>query len=191
MFSMPLGDEAQLRPLEVWHAPELAAHLDRAREHIRPWVGPSFVTDTVEGASATLSRYAQQAAADGARLYGIWLGERLVGGVMFVVFSAEAGVCELGCWLEPDAEGHGLVTPAARLLLDWAFGVRELHRAEWRCRADNDRSAAVARRLGMTCEAVLRQAWLNGGTYHDKQVWALLAPQWRAGQLASPTAPPR
>lgn len=185
MFSIPLIGEAQLRPLEVWHAHELADHLDRAREHIRPWVGPAFVTDTVEGARATLARYAGRAATDGARLYGIWLDERLVGGVMFVEFDAAAGVCELGCWLEPAAEGRGLVTPAARLLLDWAFGVRGLHRAEWRCRVDNSRSAAVAERLGMSCEGVLRQAWLNGDVHHDKQVWAVLASQWEAGAATS------
>ncbi len=174
MFAVSIGPEAQLRPLEVWNAEEFAAHQDRARDHIRPWVGPAFVTDTLDGARATLRRYADRTAADGARLYGIWLDGVLVGGVMFVVFDAASGSCELGCWLEPAAEGRGLVTAAGRLLLDWAFTVRGLHRAEWRCRADNERSAAVAQRLGMTCEGVLRGAWLNGGVHHDKQVWAIL-----------------
>lgn len=174
MFAKMLTATAELRPLEVWHAEEFAAHLDRARDHIRPWVGPSFVTDTVEGARSTLQRYATASAADGARLYGIWSDDLLVGGVMFVAFSAAAGVCELGCWLEPAAEGQGLVMAATRPLLDWAFEVRHLNRAEWRCRADNTRSAATARRLGMTLEGTLRGAWLNGGTFHDKQVWAVL-----------------
>lgn len=174
MFEKVLNPTSVLRPLELWHAEEFAAHVDRARDHIRPWVGPSFVTDTLDGARSTLRRYADAAAADGARVYGIWSCDVLVGGVMFVTFSAAAGICELGCWLEPAAEGQGLVTSAARALLDWAFEVRQLNRAEWRCRADNDRSAAVARRLGMTLEGTLRGAWLNGGTYHDKQVWAVL-----------------
>lgn len=178
MFAQMLDPTSQLRPLEVWHAEELAAHLNRAREHIRPWVGPSFVTDTLDGARATLQRYANAAAADGARLYGIWSGEVLVGGVMFVTFSAAAGVCELGCWLEPAVEGRGLVTAATSSLLDWAFEVRHLNRAEWRCRADNERSAAVARRLGMTLEGTLRGAWLSGGTFHDKQVWAVLREEY-------------
>ena len=179
MFSVGLGGTAQLRPLEVWQAGELADHLDRAREHIRAWVGPSFLTDTEAGARATLTRYAQQAAADGARLFGIWLDDRLVGGVMFVAFDPLGGTCELGCWLEPAAEGRGLVGAACAVLLHWAFLVRGLHRAEWRCRVDNVRSAAVAERLGMQLEGVHRQAWWNGGRYHDKQVWAVLAQDWR------------
>jgi ribosomal-protein-serine acetyltransferase len=174
MFARPVGPDAELRPLEVWHAEEFADHLDRAREHIRPWVGPSFVTRTEDAARATLRRYAEAAAADTGRLFGIWLDGTLVGGVMFVTFDAAGGTCELGCWLEPAAEGRGLVTAAATVLLDWALHERGLHRAEWRCRSDNARSAAVARRLGMTLEGVLRGAWLNAGVHHDKQVWAVL-----------------
>ncbi|EPD85172.1 hypothetical protein HMPREF1529_01787 [Microbacterium sp. oral taxon 186 str. F0373] len=46
----------------------------------------------------------QSAADDGGRLYGIWSDGQLASGVMFVSFSAPAGQCEIGCWLEPAAE---------------------------------------------------------------------------------------
>jgi ribosomal-protein-serine acetyltransferase len=194
------GVHATLRPLEPWQAPEFAAHMDRAREHIRPWVGPSFVTDTVDAAHATLQRYADTTARDGNRMFGIWdslvepvettpvetelvettPAPTLVGGVMFVEFSAAAGTCEIGCWLEPAAEGRGLITAACRMLLAYAFEERGLHRAEWRCRADNARSSAVAERLGMTLEGVLRKAWLSGGVFHDKQVWSVLSSEFAA-----------
>lgn len=182
VFTAQLTPDAALRPLEPWRAEEFAAHMDRAREHIRPWVGPSFVTTDVDGARATLQRYADATARDGNRIFGIWLqtdaGRTLVGGVMFVEFSAAAGTCEIGCWLEPAAEGRGLITAACRMLLTYAFEERGLHRAEWRCRADNARSSAVAERLGMTLEGVLREAWKVGGTFHDKQVWSVLAQEW-------------
>jgi RimJ/RimL family protein N-acetyltransferase len=185
MFARTLRDGASLRPLEPWHAEEFAAHLDRAREHIRPWVGPGFVTDDLDGARGTLRRYAERQAADGARLLGIWLDGTLVGGVMFTAFDAGLGCCEIGCWLEPGAEGRGLVTPACAVLLDWALGTRGLHRAEWHCRADNERSAAVARRLGMTLEGVRREFWPYAGNRYDKQVWAILAPDWTARGIAA------
>jgi RimJ/RimL family protein N-acetyltransferase len=178
MFSLPLSPTARFRPLEAWQAEEFAAHLDRAREHIRPWVGPSFVTEGVAAATATLTRYAEQTAKDGARIFGIWDRDVLVGGVMFVEFSPAAGTAELGCWLEPDAEGRGLITTACRALLQWAFAERGIHRVEWRCRADNVRSAAVAERLGMTFEGTLREAWKVGDTFHDKQVWSVLADEF-------------
>lgn len=180
MFSLPLGDGAVLVPLEIAHAEEFAAHMDRAREHIRPWVGPAFVTTDLAGARTTLATYAERQARDGARLYGIRQDGTLVGGVMFTEFSTALGTCELGCWLEPAAEGRGLITRACAALLDWALTERGLARAEWRCRADNPRSSAVAERLGMTLEGVLREAWPYEGARYDKQLWAVLARDWRA-----------
>jgi hypothetical protein len=106
---------------------------------------------------------------------------------MFVEFNAAAGTCEIGCWLEPSAEGHGLITAACRMLLTYAFEERNLHRAEWRCRADNVRSPAVAERLEMTLEGVLREAWLSGGVFHDTQVGALL-PDYQSPDLSDPLA---
>jgi len=169
-----LSPQAELRALEPWNAAEFAAHMDRARDHIRPWVGPAFVTNGVDEAAATLSRYAERTADDGARIFGIWEDGRLVGGVMFTEFRAASGTCEIGCWLEPSAEGRGLVTAACEILLHWAFIDRGIHRAEWRCRADNERSAAVAGRLGMTLEGVLRDAWKVGDSFYDTQIWAIV-----------------
>lgn len=175
MFAVQLSSGAELRPLEPAHAEEFAAHMDRAREHIRPWVGPSFVTTDADGARATLQRYADGTAADGRRIYGIWAEGTLVGGVMFVEFSTAMGSCEIGCWLEPAGEGRGHISAAVRQLLAYAFDERGLHRAEWRCRADNDRSIAVAERLGMTREGVLREAWPVDGVFHDKVIFSILA----------------
>lgn len=171
---------ALLDALEPWRAAEFAAHMDRAREHIRPWVGPSFLSDDVAGARATLTRYAEHLARDGARIYGIWVDGTLVGGVMFVEFSAAAGVCEVGCWSEPAGEGHGHITAAVTQLLRYAFEVRGMHRVEWRCRSDNQRSIAVARRLGMVHEGELREAWLVDGTFHDKSVWSILSHEFES-----------
>jgi ribosomal-protein-serine acetyltransferase len=180
VFSTDLTTTARLAPLEVWHAEEFASHMDRAREHIRPWVGPSFLTGSVEQARVVLQRYATATAADGARLFGIWRNGQLCGGVMFTTFDPVSGVCELGCWLEPAAEGHGLVHTASQLLLEWAFEVRAMHRAEWRCRVDNVRSSRLAQRLNMTLDGILRQSWLFEGVHYDKQVWSILAADWRA-----------
>jgi RimJ/RimL family protein N-acetyltransferase len=178
VFSLQLKENARLEPLEPWQAEEFAAHLDRAREHIRPWVSAAFVGEGVEGARATLRRYAERQAADSGRIFGIRLDGVLVGGVLFVDFDAARGSCEIGCWLEPSAVGHGLVTRACAALLDWAFTTRGLHRAQWRCRADNTRSSAVAERLGMVREGVLREHWPYEGTRYDKEIWAILARDW-------------
>lgn len=179
-----------LQPLEPWRAQEFADHLERAREHIRPWVGPAFVTDSVDGARATLQRYADTEAADGARIFGLWQGGTLIGGVMFVTFDANWGICEIGCWLEPGGQGRGLVTAAVCCLLEWAFTERGVVRAEWRCRTDNTKSIAIAARLNMHTDGILRSSWKFDGHRFDKQVFSLLHAEWPGEQLALQRAEP-
>lgn len=186
MFAIPLGDDGvELRPLEPWNAEEFLAHMDRGREHIGRFVElPDHVTDLVS-ATAFLRRYADKTAADAGRLYGIWADGTLVGGVMFRLFDAVAGNCEVGCWLEATTVGRGIVTRAIRVLLDWAFDVRGMHRVEWVAGASNTASLNVARRLGMTRDAVLRESYLYRGVRHDEEVWSVLAPDWHKLRGAS------
>ncbi|GAA3351856.1 GNAT family protein [Amorphoplanes nipponensis] len=176
MYAIDLGDGAQLRPLEPWQAPEFLAHMDRARATVDPWIPWAGISTDLASATATLQRYADKAAADAGRLYGIWLDGTLVGGVMFVRFDAAAGTCEAGCWLEPAGSGRGLITRSMRLIIDWAIEVRGIHRVEWRCRPDNTASSNVARRLGMRRDGVLRGEFLYRGVRHDTEVWSLIAP---------------
>ncbi|MFJ7942234.1 GNAT family N-acetyltransferase [Streptomyces sp. NPDC096354] len=181
MFAVSLGDDgAELRPLEIWQAEEFLAHIDRARELVDPWIPfATFATD-LESARALLQRYADKQAADTGRLYGIWSDGTLVGGVLFRLFDTESGNCEIGCWLESAGEGRGLVTRAVRKLIDWAVEERGMHRVEWVASSANTRSVAVAKRLGMTCDGVLRQNYPYRGVRHDSEIWSVLAPEWRA-----------
>ena len=180
MFAISLGDDgAELRPLEPWHAEEFLAHLDRGREFITQHIPFGSAVTDVAGARALLQSYADKRAADSGFLYGLWLDTKLVGGLLFRVFDAEGGNCEVGCWLEPSAEGRGLVTRAAGKLIDWAVDERGMHRVEWHASAGNTRSLAVARRLGMRCDGVLREAYPYRGERHDTAIWSVLAPEWR------------
>jgi RimJ/RimL family protein N-acetyltransferase len=176
-----------LRPLEPGHAEEFLAHLDRAREHITPWVSPAFVARDIGEARAVLGRYADKRAQDSGDIWGIWRDGRLVGGVMFVSFDTALGVCEAGCWLEPGAEGHGLITRAATQIIDWAVEERGIVRVEWRTKSGNVRSIAVARRLGMSRDGTLRQVYPDGrGGRADLEIWAVLADEWRAHRANGP-----
>ncbi|MFG3286209.1 GNAT family N-acetyltransferase [Streptomyces sp. NPDC048111] len=185
MFAVALGDDgARLRPLEPWQAEEFLAHMDRGRDFIGTYVAlPDIVTDPAS-ARAYLQTYADKTAADTGRLYGIWLDDTLVGGVMFRLFDAAQGTCEVGCWLERAAIGRGLVTRAVTVLIDWAVDVRGLHRVEWVASSENTPSINVAKRLGMTREGVRRESYLYRGARHDSEIWAVLADEWRAARTA-------
>jgi RimJ/RimL family protein N-acetyltransferase len=186
MFSIALADDATLFPLEVWHADEFLAHMDRGREFIGEHIMLADVVTDLDSARSFLSTYAHKTADDGARIYGIRVDGRLVGGVLFRIFEPATGTCEAGCWLEPAAAGRGLITKASRIILDWAFHERGMHRVEWRVSSANNKSIAVAERLGMTRDGVLRGNYPHRGVRQDTEVWSVLAHEWPAAPQARP-----
>jgi len=159
-------------------APEFSAYIERDREHLAPWLPWASALTDVDGTRAWLQRYADDQARDGGRIYGIWLDGKLVGGTLFRVFEPRFGTAEIGVWISPEASGRGLITRAAQRMIQWAIEERGMHRIEWRCVPSNERSIAVAKRLGMTLDGVLRESFPHHGINHDVQVWSLLATEW-------------
>ena len=91
---------------------------------------------------------------------------------------------EIGYDLSPEKWGRGIMTTAASLLLDWSFA-NGFNRIEATVMADNDRSAAVLRRLGFQQEGLLRQYKNVRGIFRDFSLWSVLATDQR------PPTPPR
>ncbi len=63
---------------------------------------------------------------------------------------------EIGYWCRKRFQRRGLVTEAAGAIADFAFRELGARRVEIRCDADNERSAAIPRRLGFVHEGTLR-----------------------------------
>jgi RimJ/RimL family protein N-acetyltransferase len=181
VLSHQLTESAVLKSLEPWRAEEFAAYIERDREHLAPWLPWAARLTGVEQTRAWLQAYAESQARDEGRIYGIWLEGTLVGGTLFRVFDTRASTAEIGVWLAREASGRGLITLAAQRMIDWVLGERGMHRVEWRCFPSNERSIAVAKRLGMTLDGVLREAFPYNGVHHDAQVWSLLASEYQRG----------
>lgn len=178
MYAIPLADNAELRPLEPWQAAEFLAHIGRARSNTDPWISWASRSTDLESARATLQAFADKQATDAGRIFGIWREGTLVGGVMFVHFDAGSGNCEIGVWTEAAAEGQGLVSAAVRHLIDYAFVQRGMHRIEWHNGSRNTRSRAVAQRMGMQLDGVLRESSAHNGIRQDMEIWSLLSEEW-------------
>jgi ribosomal-protein-serine acetyltransferase len=178
LFALPLGDHARLRPLEPWQAHEFLAHIHRARPYMDPWIPWATLCTDLPSATDILQRFASHQATDRRRIYGIWLHDTLVGGVVFTKFDIASGACEIGCWLEEKGARRGLETGACRALIDWAISERGMSRVEWMIASGNTRSTAVARRLGMTRDDVPRQG-AHRGRRHDSEIWSILSEEWR------------
>jgi ribosomal-protein-serine acetyltransferase len=180
MLNQSLTPSADLRALEPFHADEFAAFIERNRAHLAPWLPWAQTLTEVDGTRAWLQRYADTQSRDEGRIYGIWDKGELVGGTLYRVFDSRFRTAEIGVWLSPEAQGKGLITRAAERMITWAIEERGLNRIEWRCVPTNKRSIAVAKRLGMARDGVLREAFPHNGVNHDIEIYSLLASEWRS-----------
>ena len=85
---------------------------------------------------------------------------------------------ETGYWIGSGYEGQGLASKAVAAVLDQAFGPLGLDRVTLHTDVANERSRALARRLGFTEEGLLRQALAFPGERRGEAVCGLLADEW-------------
>jgi ribosomal-protein-serine acetyltransferase len=178
----PLADGVVLGYLEPYHATQFLAHLDNGvREHLAPTIPFVHRVTDLASTQAYLQRWADNRARDTQHLFGLWHDGRLIGGVPVFNFDTTDGSCEIGVWIVPEYEGRGLVGLATRQVLHWVFRLRGIVRVMWICTPGNERSRALAQRLGFSREGVLRSASVVGGVRADAELWSLLASEWPPG----------
>lgn len=85
------------------------------------------------------------------------------------------GSAVIGLLLVPEHWGQGIGTTSARLVIEWAFDDRRLHRIVARVQEGNEASARIWDRLGFTLEATLREAAFGRGRFVDQHLYAVLA----------------
>lgn len=103
---------------------------------------------------------------------------RVVGGINLRFFH-DHHIGELGYSLSPRLWGQGLVTEAARAVLELAFDTYPtLHRIRASADPRNTGSLRVMEKLGMRREALLRQNRLHRGEWVDEAWCGLLRSEW-------------
>jgi len=121
---------------------------------------------------------------EGAHLTWAMREDETLAGMIGLYSLDGAGSGELGYWVSPWSRRRGLLTEAARAVLDWGFspeGAR-LRRIEWRAVAGNVASARAARALGFRYEGLLREGIAGKEGRDDAWIAGLLADDDRTPQ---------
>jgi ribosomal-protein-alanine N-acetyltransferase len=96
--------------------------------------------------------------------------------VIGVITARRLHGIELGYCLNHDHWGNGYMAEAATAIIDWAQTAEDLQRIWATCDVDNDKSAALLRKVGMEEEGVLRKWAVHpniSATPRDCRVFAL------------------
>ena len=141
------------------------------------WEAHRSVEDAKAFLDLTMGRYESGDAPDWGIVYK---GDgRLVGTSGFVAWEREHDRAEVGCVLHRGYWGMGLAAEALRAMISFGFARMGLNRIEARCIAENEASARIIEKAGMSYEGTLRQRELLKGEYRDTKLYAILKDEYR------------
>ncbi len=168
-----------IRPYQPADAEALYQTVAASREHIARWMPWAHEHTSADYARDLIARFQQQWRLGQDFAYGVFAREAngasgaLLGGLGLHPRQWDVPSFEIGYWLAAEAEGHGYITEAATALVNYTLRELGALRIEIRCDARNTRSAAVARRLGFTQEALLhKERRAADGSLRDTLIFA-------------------
>lgn len=103
---------------------------------------------------------------------------KLIGTCGFVSVNEAHHRAEIGYALGRRYWRRGLMSEAARRILQLGFEELGLNRVEAMCLVQNVASAGVMRKIGMTYEGTMREFMLRKGEYSDLKLYSILKSEW-------------
>lgn len=184
-FTAPIDDALSLRLVEPRHAEELYEVIDANRAHLERWLPWATITTNPEPVREFASRSLAAFVESNALNLSILEHGRIVGGIgLDRVQRRDDGIemasGDIGYWLIESAQGRGIMTRAARPVIEHGFTAMRLLRITIRAEPDNPRSWAIPERLGFHYEGTLRGICRFAGRRVDHRLYAMLAEEWSA-----------
>jgi len=186
MFQLDVDDDIALVLAEERHAQVMTDLIVRNQARLARWEPWAEQPATLDGTRA----YIRTALEDFLRgrqistIIAVEGGRRFVGRCGMRI-NPYAGSGDLGYWIDAEFEGRGITSRSARALVTSVFDELGLSKVELRTSIANQRSRAVAERLGFVYEGVLPAGLRFSNRADDVALYDVTAAQWLAAHQAA------
>nr|WP_228024535.1 GNAT family protein [cf. Phormidesmis sp. LEGE 11477] len=167
-----------LRPLALADTDALFALTDANRSYLRQWLPWLDSNLNSKDTRAFIKQKIEKAYLCQELVSAIFYDHIIVGLIGLHDINWSNRSSSIGYWLDAAHQGKGVMTLACQSMIDYGFTTLNLNRIDICCAVGNDRSEAVAKRLGLTYEGTLREAeWLYDH-FVDLKVNSMLRYEW-------------
>lgn len=155
LFPYFLNDLIYLNPLYPKYASSLLKVVLKNKEHLSIWLPYTGHLRSLQETQEFLKDKFDNRKAH--ELYlGVWIGNKLIGNLQLYENDNNSEELHLGYWVIPSQQGRGIITKGCAFLIQYAFTYSPVNKIVIACRQDNERSQAVAKRLGFS---LLKNYW--------------------------------
>jgi [ribosomal protein S5]-alanine N-acetyltransferase len=144
------------------------------------WLPYSLLQESIDDIAETIEGYAKGSLWDWAIEHRA--DRKMIGRLGLHHYHKIDNRADLGYALNRAYWGQGYGTEAAQAVIDFGFGVLNLHRIGASVLADNSGSIRVLTKIGMRFEGVKRDFTAIRGTHEDLHSFSILKPEWEAVQ---------
>ena len=169
---IPVNNEIHLEILSESHALLIFATIDSQREYLRKWLPFIDASKKVEDTLFFIRQTANSPDKD--TTYVIFYQNEFAGLAGLKATDYANKRTEIGYWLSESLQGKGIVTSVCKKLIAIAFGEMGMNRVQIRMAVENEKSCAVAKRLGFTFEGIESDGELLLSGFTDIRVYSLL-----------------
>ena len=181
MFQLAVDHDIALVLAEERHAPAMTELIQRNQARLarwEPWAEqPATLDATREYIRVALEDFLRGRqistiiAVDGGRRFIGRCGMRI---------NPHAGSGDIGYWIDAEFEGRGITSRSAAALITSVFDELGLQKVELRTSVANQRSRAVAARLGFSYEGILPAGLRFANRNDDVALYGVTVHQWTA-----------
>lgn len=100
---------------------------------------------------------------------------KLIGNI-HLMLNTKTSKGEIGCWLDESFWRQGIMTEAAKAVVNFAFNELKLHKLVWSALSFNKGSYGVALKLGFVKEGEQKELYFVKGKYADSYTFGLINP---------------
>ncbi|WP_294893193.1 50S ribosomal protein L7/L12-serine acetyltransferase [uncultured Gilliamella sp.] len=164
-----------LAPANNQYASDIYNIITSNREYFSQFMAwPKFVknqTDTALFLDSCWLKHQQNES----KTYVILLKGQAIGLLSFNQIDKNNKTAYIGYWLDSSKQGNGIMTVAINALIKHYAMQKIIRRFVIKCAVNNEKSNAIAKRCGFSYEGTLKQAEYINGTFHDQNIYGLIA----------------
>lgn len=179
MVSILIDDEIFLRSYQPEDAPALFQAINRSRAHLRPWLNWVDRTTKPDHSLQFIQKSLQETNHQQSLTLGIFRNREIIGSIGMHNWDQELKRAQIGYWISSEFEGQGIITRSATRFADFLFQKLGLNKIELHFAVPNKRSAAVAQKLGVKTEGIIRAGCIINGQPEDLVVTGILRSEWQ------------
>ncbi len=163
-----------IKMLDVGQSEAMFDFIERNRAFFVNWIPFVSKTAGIGDVDALIARNLARYAEGLGLFYTLWDGPSMIAYVLAREINREAKWAEIGYMIDEAYAGRGIVKDSCIALMRHLFHEHGMDKIVICCAADNEKSKALAARLGFTLEGTIRNHFVVNGTVRDMLYYGLL-----------------